>query len=86
MTLSGDEQNLTGLAVAIGRVEEKLNAQSNERVNDIAFQQSARDTFTDHEKRITAIESNFKMFQWLTPILVTVGVFAASWVSDLLLK
>lgn len=86
MTLAGEQNAFTELAVAVGRVEEKLNAQSNERVNDIAFQQSARDTFTDHEKRITAIESSLKMFQWLTPILVTVGVFGASWVSDLLLK
>lgn len=82
----GESVDLTGIAVAIGRLEESVNGVKNTQNNDISFQQSVRDTFTEHDRRITIIESSskttVKIFMFVTPLSVSIAVF----VVNLLMK
>lgn len=80
------DPDYTGIAVAVGRVEEKINNITTNRENDIAFQQSVRDTFTDHEKRLVNIESSVKLLKWLFTAGSPILIFAATWFSNFIIN
>lgn len=99
-----NDLDYTGLAVALGRVEEKLNGMTANREADISFQQSTRDAFAELGKetsdkigqlsqvqarqdvRISKVEAGISFIKWLLPILVTVGIFGATWISNIIIK
>lgn len=78
------EPDYTGIAVAVGRVEEKISNLTNNRENDIAFQQSVRDTLQDHESRITTQEASSTTLKWLfgvaTPFIIFAATLFSSWI------
>lgn len=80
------EPDYTGIAVAVGRVEEKISNLTNNRENDIAFQQSVRDTLQDHESRITSQEASSTTMKWLFGVSTPFIIFGATLFSSWILK
>lgn len=80
-----DTPDFTGIAVAIGRLEESVNGIKNTQSNSINFQQTVRDTFTEHDKRITRIEASAKTMKWIFGVATPLLIFAATWLSNMIL-
>lgn len=80
------EPDYTGIAVAVGRVEEKISNLTNNRENDIAFQQSVRDTLQDHESRITTQEAASTTLKWVFGLVTPFIIFFATIISNIFVK
>lgn len=97
IALSSEQNAFTELAVAVGRVEEKVNGITSNRDADISFQQSVRDTFAEmskenekrhskNELRLNSIESVLAFMKWLIPVMIPLAVIFSNWVSEILFK